>query len=178
LANIRVARRSGLVLRGGRNRRQTFWVAMASTATAMASLSPVLFSGFSAAVLALRPFTIVRIRGWMSLASDQSIAVENYGAALAMAVVSDQALAIGVTAVPTPQAEKDSDMWFMFEELGGTINAVTSTGISGSSQSKEIDSRAMRKVNDGQDVSLVGEGVSGLAGSTLFKGGRILVKLH
>jgi len=34
--------------------------------------------------------------------SDQFVATEGYEIAIGMAVVSDQALAIGVTAVPTP----------------------------------------------------------------------------
>jgi len=178
MANIRTARRSGLVLRGGRNRRETSWIDMATTFTTLASGTPVLFSGFSASVLALRPFTIVRVRGWLSLSSDQATALENYAASFGLAIVSDQALAIGITAVPTPQAEKDSDLWFLYEELAGRIQAVTSTGISDAAPQKSIDTRAMRKVEDGQDVATVMESLSGFRGCIMSKGGRMLIKLH
>jgi len=178
MANLRVGRRSGRIFRGGRSVRETAWVNIATTSTGLAPSTGVLFSGFSAAALGLRPFTIVRVRGWLSLSSDQSIAVETYAGSLGMAVVSDQAFAIGVTAVPTPQTDKDSDLWFVYEELAGTIIAVTSTGIDGGTVSKAFDSRAMRKVEDGQDVAIVVEGAAGFSGSTLNKGGRMLIKLH
>jgi hypothetical protein len=44
--------------------RETLWMGIAASDTALASASSVvLFGGFSAAQLALRPFTIVRTRG-------------------------------------------------------------------------------------------------------------------
>ena len=178
MPNLNIARRSGLVLRGGRNIRATSWVSLGTTFTTLASGTPVLFTGFSASVLAVRPFTIVRVRGWLSLSSDQAVAGENYAASLGLAVVSAEALAIGVTAVPTPQAEKDSDLWFLYEELSGRVSAVTSTGISDASPSTRIDSKAMRKVEDGQDVAVLEESLNAFPGCIMGKGGRMLIKLH
>ncbi len=176
MANLRVGRRSGLVLRGGRQRRQTRWIGMTPTFTTLGAATPVLFAGFDAASLALRPFTIVRLRGWFSAVSDQTIANERYNVAFGLAVVSEQALAIGVTAVPTPEADRESDLWFLYEELGGGIQAVTSTGLSEAHLSMKLDSRAMRKVEDGQDIATVFE--TTFAGCIAYKGGRMLVKLH
>jgi len=177
MANVRRSRAGGYN-RAGKSRRESFWVGILGTSTALVSGTPVLFTGFSAAVLALRPFTIVRSRGWLSISTDQAIASEDFAGALAFAVVSDQALAIGVTAVPTPVADIDSDLWFVYEKIGGRVTAVTSTGISGSLVTKPFDSRAMRKVEDGQDVAILEESETGFDGAVMQKGGRMLIKLH
>jgi len=66
----------------------------------------------------------------------------------------------------------------VYEELSGRIQAVTSTGISDAAPAKEIDSRAMRKVEDGEDIATVEESLSGFRGCIMGKGGRLLVKLH
>ncbi len=178
MANIVRRRRSGLVLRGGRDRRETSWVPFAFTSTVLAASTPVLFTGFSAGVLVLRPFTVTRLRGWMSLSSDQTTAQERYAAALGLAIVSDQALAVGVTAVPTPVAEADSDLWFLWQSLSGSMLAVTSTGLSDTQPTVVLDSRAMRKVEDGQDIAVVQEASGGSAGCVLQRSGRLLITLH
>ncbi len=178
MANLRIARRSGLVLRGGRNRRDTLWGGVVFTSNTLVADTPILFGGLSAAGLALRPFTIIRVRMAVNVSSDQSVAVENYAAAIGMAVVSDQALAVGVTAVPTPASEFDSDLWFMYQSFAGRISAVTSTGINDSSPTVNVDSRAMRKVEEGQDLALVVEAFTGSLGCQLGKVGRFLLKLH
>ena len=138
----------------------------------------IIFS-LNAAALALRPFTIVRSRFLLSVISDQIVASENYGGALGMAVVSDQAVAVGVTAVPTPITDMGSDLWFLHQLFFASVHIEEATG-NGSflrSTNIEIDSKAMRKVDIGQDLVIVGE----LALSSGFKltvGGRMLVKVN
>ena len=51
--------------------------------------------------------------------SDQSAATELFIGNLGLAVVSDQATAVGVTAVPTPATDRGSDLWFLIEEGPG-----------------------------------------------------------
>ena len=181
MANIRTARRSGFVLRDGKNRRETFWVGIAPTTTTLATATPVLFTGFGADSLALRPFTIIRTRGVLNLSSDQVAATEPYLAAFGMAVVSDQALAVGVTAVPTPINEAGSDLWFLYESLTGAFTFGDATGrIDSAGTFKEFDSKAMRKVEDGQDLAIVMEasGAGTFEGCNMAKHGRMLIKLH
>jgi len=179
VANIRTARRSGLVLRGGRNRRESAWVSIATTRTNITAPSTaVLFTGFSAAALALRPFTIVRVRGQMHLSSDQLANSESYQASLGLAVVSDQALAIGVTAVPTPETDRDSDLFFVYESLSGEFSVSSAISILESGHGKDFDSKAMRKVEDGQDVALTIETSSISNGVFFSKQARMLIKLH
>ena len=125
MANIRTARRSGLVLRGGRNIRETRWgsTPTATFAIGTAQGSLILFS-LDAAFLALRPFTIVRERINWYCRSDVVTGGELWGAAIGGCVVSDQAVAIGVTAVPTPIIDQSSDLWYFYDEnygrFGGT----------------------------------------------------------
>jgi len=173
-----MARKSGFVRRHGVMRRETSWVGVAGTSTALASAgTAVLFTGFGATVLALRPFTIVRTRGFFTIRSDQTAATEDYGAALGAAVVSEQALAIGVTAVPTPIADQESDLFFLYERLGASLVVADATGID-STKSMSFDSKAMRRVEEGSDVAMSVESDAFSAGVQCLKGGRILIKLH
>ncbi len=79
MANIRTARRSGLVLRGGRNIRNTLWGGLTPAATSIAGSSGAnLVNVTGASLLALRPWTVVRFHGYWSVNSDQVAATENY----------------------------------------------------------------------------------------------------
>ncbi len=112
MANVRIARRSGRVFRGGGARRQTQWIGGAFlTSTIAAADTAVQVQVFNAAALALRPFTIIRTRGWLSISSDQTTTSENQELVYGVAVVTDQANAIGVTAVPTPSYSYVSHNW-------------------------------------------------------------------
>ncbi len=177
MANIRVARRSGSVLRGGRMRRESLWFGGVdqSTTTSGAS-SAVALTSLNAAALSLRPFTIIRTRGIIRIQSDQAAAAEVQGAAWGACVVSDQSLAIGVTALPTPVTDSGSDLWFGYEWIMSNATDLTDLAIGG--VSKEIDSRAMRKVEDGQDVITVMESAVNTNGLTLRSFSWFLVKLH
>ena len=179
MANIRVARRSGRILRGGRMVRETLWGDVVGTNTGIATpLVPVLLNVTGALFLDLRPFTVVRVRGGMHLQSDQTAGAElqaiNYG----VAVVSDQAVAIGVTAIPTPTADAGSDAWLVYQSLmtshgAGTVDSEQGRFI-------EYDSRAMRRVEDGfQVVFVVETDIAGLTQGVNFRNrARLLIKLH
>ncbi len=177
MANIRTARRSGLVLRGGRNVRETLWLGTQTAETTLAGApTAVLTNSLNAAALALRPFTVVRTRGIIHIHSDQAGADESYGVAVGCCVVSDQAVAIGVTAVPTPVTDKSSDLWLVYESLFQHIEVITSASVLNEGAFKEFDSRAMRKVEEGQDLILVVE--NEVNGVIVITTGRTLVKLH
>ncbi len=173
-----VTRRS---FRGGtRQVRSTVWGAILPTRTSFSGASvTVLFSGFSAAALALRPFTIVRVRGLWHVSSDQEVADEVQHVALGFAVVSDQAIAAGVASVPTPFAEADSDLWFLYELQMTEFLLGSAVGFSGDfGVTREFESKAMRKVDDGQDLAIVMETASTSNGMFVSKAGRFLLKLH
>ncbi len=179
MANIRTSRRSGLVLRGGRNRRETLWLGAPFVATSIgASASAVLAASLNASALALRPFTVVRMHfNWLCI-SDQSGATESFIGNFGQAVVTDQASAIGVTALPTPATDIDSDVWLLHASWIGRFDFIGTGTANQSRASKQIDSKAMRKVEDGFDLVNVVEAGIGGSGVVVETVGRILVKLH
>ena len=180
MANIRSARRSGFILRGGRNVRQMLWIPLATfSSNAIAVSSAVLISSLNAAALALTPFTIVRTRGQIFVASDQVANSENQAINYGHIVVSEQASAIGITAVPTPITEAGSD-FHVFESLMARVQVATAVSMFEIGASKEINSKAMRKVDSGEDLIEVVETPAGgpTQGIEFRSYWRALIKLH
>jgi len=179
VANLRVGRRSGLVLRGGRNRRDTLWIGSPSTDTTIAAANTaVLILSLGAAGLALRPFTVVRVRCYWHLKSDQTANTEAWGASIGYAVVSDQASAIGVTAVPTPETDKSSDLWMLHATRYGQYSVSSAIGVLEQGFGENIDSKAMRKVQEGEDFITVLETPNITGSARVLQSDRILLKLH
>ncbi len=102
MANIRTSRRGGRVFRGGRSVRETLWVDVGHTLDTQlsASATAALINSGNAALFALAPFTIVRVRGVWLCRSDQSAATETFAGSLGYAIVSQQAVAVGISAPP------------------------------------------------------------------------------
>jgi len=177
MANVNIGRKSGFIKRSGVMRRESLWGSWDTVQTTLSGApTAAITNSLNATALALRPFTIVRFRGWMHVVSDQIAATETYIGDVAMAVVSEQASALGVTAVPTPLTDKGSDLFFVYEQLGTRLQFADATGFINNGVSKEIDSKAMRKVNGDQDVVMVVE--NEIAGCVITTTGRFLVKLH
>ncbi len=136
-----------------------------------------LINSFNAATLATRPFTIVRVRGFFGIRSDQISTDEDYDAALGYAVVTDQASAIGVTAVPTPHTDQSSDMFFVYEALMGRHRTQSAVGFEENALTwMHYDSKAMRKVNDDQDLVVVIESSAISVGTQVHHTARLLIK--
>ncbi len=178
MANVRTSRRSGFITRNGVQRRETLWVGIPRAAdTLAASATAALSQSFNAAVLALRPFTIVRTRMQWLTHSDQSAASESFVGNIGLAVVSDQAVAVGVTAIPTPATDLDSDLWFVSEQWPSRFTLVGSD-VTENITPRTIDSKAMRKVEGGQDLIIAVEAGIGGSGVVVIHTGRMLIKLH
>jgi len=179
MARISTGRKSGLILRGGSMRRETSWLDFPFAQTTIAAASTAaLLGSFTASALALRPFTIVRTRGILQCSSDQQAASEAWGLSYGLAVVSEQASAIGITAVPTPITDQSSDLFFVYESLYGRFQFQNATGTIESGAFKEWDSKAMRKVNDSEDLVVVAETPAFVGSALIIDGFRMLVKLH
>ena len=179
MANNRRARRS--FIRGGRSVRETQWLELEEVAFSLPSAnSAVVLLSLTTAEKALRPFTIMRTRGMWHIESDQTAATEISQVALGAAVVSDQASAIGVTAVPTPEIDKASDLWFLYESIISSFVVISAIGaFEPAGVTQQFDSKAMRKVEDGEDVVFVVEnGALAADGAIGRLTGRVLIKLH
>ena len=162
-----------------RARRQSDWFSVQWVGNTLTVAGGTLYSSLSAAALALRPFTIVRTRLLVTVRSDQEIATEDQFGAIALAVVSDQAAAIGVTAIPTPITDLDSDLFFVHQMVANSWQFSTAVGSGQRFASYDVDSKAMRKVNADQDVVMVGEvDTNAGSGMLLAAGGRMLIKTH
>ena len=176
---IRTSRKSGFIQRNGVMRRETVWFQFPFVnSTLAASATAVIQTSLNAAALLLRPFTVVRTRMQLLVLSDQSAATEIFIGNYGMCVVSDQATAIGVSAVPTPATDQGSDLWFLIEAVINEFKLIGTDVIAQSGGSKAIDSKAMRKVDIGQDIVTVAEAGIGESGCRVLTTGRMLVKLH
>ncbi len=174
-----MARKSGFVRRHGRMVRETLWAPIPIEVNALGGSGVALLYTASAAEDALRPYTIVRTHLTFQIVSDQTIASESQEMAIGFCVVSDQASAIGVTAVPTPITDLESDAWYLHQFLYNDFVLLDSTGFQDAgSRFLQVDSKAMRKVEDGFDNVVTIESFSGSDGMIVVTAGRQLLKLH
>ena len=159
-------------------KRLTSWFQFVLTATTLTAAGGTIIFSLNAAALAMRSFTIVRTRFELQLQSDQAAAIEFQHVAFGMAVVSDQASAVGVTAVPTPATDLGSDLWFVLQLMYADESNLTDCTRGGTNMT--VDSKAMRKVDIGQDLVVVAELVTsaGGGGASFVSGGRMLVKVN
>jgi len=153
-----------------RQSRLTTWFQFTPVATTITGAGGNVIFSLNAAALALRPFTVVRSRFMCKVVSDQEAATESQIGAWGIAVVSDQAVAIGVTAVPTPITDMGSNLWLLHQlYMAGDTSAPRG-------EVYETDSKAMRKVEIGQDLVVVVELSAAGDGQVVTIGGRMLVK--
>ncbi len=137
---------------------------------------PVLVSTLNAAALALRPFTILRTRVLLYVESDQSAASERNQGVYSKTVVSEAAAAAGIGSIPTPITEPDAS-YFVYQPFAFNFDLGDATGFIVTVQEYEIDSKAMRKVgNDDQLVGIVELQTSN--GAIIAIQGRTLIQLH
>ena len=125
-----------------------------ATELTIASDTKVLLGSF---ILSNPPLgeTILRTRCRLWVRSDQAAAIEPQTGAFGLIVVTDRAVAAGAASIPGPATDGGDDGWFVHQQI---IQASASTGISGVGY--EIDSKAMRKVEDGGEIAIVIENLS------------------
>jgi len=176
-----MARKSGFVRRHGRMVRETLWAPIPlEVNTLNTGGDAILIYGATAAEDALRPYTVVRTHLYLSIVSDQLAALEEQICAIGFCIVSDQASAIGVAAVPTPITDLGSDAWYLHQIISSTFVVGDATGFQdGGNKDMNVDSKAMRKVEDGFDnVVTIESLVTVSEGVRVTTGGRQLLKLH
>ena len=158
-------------------RRSTEWGTFAQTAAVtVPAASDVLVATFPAATLApVTPGTIVRVRGTVLWNSDQVAANEVQFGAFAIGVVGDPAATAGVASVPVPSVVGwGDDLFFMtmaLQNIGASGITVTRQNI----LAIEFDSKAMRKINDGEALAVTASNW-GATGAEIAVSFRILFK--
>ena len=176
------SRRRTAVVSGVVSRRKTAWASSpdVTALTNMAANTILLTGTANAALLALRPFTIVRVRGELWVQSDSVATTRVPFGALGFAVVSDTAAALGVTAVPAPIADEGSGLWFVYQYFLASRTLLTAVGFNGSEEfgRYSFDSKAMRKVDIGADIAVVMQNRAAVGGMNFVLKYRLLVKLH
>jgi len=127
--------------------------------------------------------TIVRIRGelviWLSATTSAGDGFTSFG--VGIGVVSADAFAIGVTAMPSPEGDPDWPGWMYYSRHGSLVDVTTETIGRGplSAVRIPIDTKAMRKFRINEvvfgSVHMIGE--IGTAVASFVMSTRQLVKL-
>ena len=160
-------------------RRQTEWLSLAAP-DAFTTLNPnskIQFStGLTATELDKLPFTITRTIGLLVVKSDQVAVQENTFGAMGICVVSERALTVGITALPDPLTEANADFWFVFEPWSVIREVSNNSGTM--SYMKVFDSRAQRKVEEGEQLAFIIANSNSGFGIQFGISLRMLIKLH
>ena len=165
--------------RGGAPRRQTEWLSLAAqpSYTSLNPNSKIQFSlGLSATELDKLPFTITRTIGLLAVKSDQVAVQESTQGAMGICVVSERALTTGITALPDPITEANADFWFVFEPW--TVIREVSNNYGTLSYVKMFDSRAQRKIEEGEQLAFIMANSNSGFGVQFGIQLRMLIKLH
>ena len=124
--------------------------------------------------------TIVRVRGSLQAYLKTTAAADDgFHCAVGLALVTDEAFAVGATAVPGPISEIDWDGWmyhriFDVHATGGTASDTIGLSVA----QFEVDSKAMRKWDEGNTLMAVVEVVEGTTATmSVWFDTRILIKL-
>ena len=160
--------------------RKTFWLSGSVVEVTLGGAnSAALLTSLNTAALALRPFTVVRSRGYWGVHSDQVAADESQQVHYGETVVSEEALAVGISAVPTPVAQTGSS-WIVFEGIVQRFEVVSNTGVYPNMipQMHSFDSKAMRKIEEGDQLISVVENTGTSEGTVIVVFTRTLIKLH
>ena len=163
-------------------RRQTQWggSALKTTEIAAPANTTILDQSFTAAVLDPdTPMTVVRTRGILSIRTDQVIATEQPFGALGFMVVNENARVAGVASLLTPYTDALAEQWFVHQYWHTGILFGDATGIQAPPFREYVfDSKAMRKVGEGEAIVILLENNSALHGATYLLDFRILFKMH
>ena len=171
-----MARRRGGVPFRGSQKRLTEWSSLADQSYVdVGSGASVLLSSVSFE----DPGTIVRSRGIFSIRAQSPITGDlDIGGAFGVGLVSAEALAIGITALPKPHADADWGGWMVWRPFQYFIEFGDGTGVNMFSNDwmLEIDSKAMRKVEPNSAMVFVVESQVGVF--SVAEKVRLLLKLH
>ncbi len=163
-------------------RRKTSWeLGPGGTATTSVSASVAGFLGSAVSLVSgVAATTVVRIRGqfdiYMTLAT---AANDGFQGAIGIGLATTQAVAAGIASVPTPITDAGDENWLFWHVVSVHNPQASSVAFARSSfQSLIVDSKAMRKFEDGMSLYAAFELVEIPAASAeMFFDSRMLLKL-
>ena len=122
--------------------------------------------------------TLMRLRGRMSVHLLTATSVgDGFQGAFGIGKVQAAAFDAGVASVPTPITEAAADIWIYHTFFGVHANATSAPFGDLSTFEIEVDSKAMRKWDDGEVIFAAIEVVEiGAATANMFFDSRVLVK--
>ena len=170
--------------RSGGTRRKTQWNGTAVSAVGFQSVgtsSKVIVAEITAAGFAVigTPLTLIWTRGQFAFWSDQIAGSEDQIGAFGIAIVSEQARAAGAASVLGPQINSDWDGWLFWHAITARMEFISAVGLEPHFATVvEIDSKAMRKVEDNMGMVIVAENASASTVFDLAINIRTLFKLH
>ena len=173
----RFARRSSNLRRGPR--RVTEWVGGENVLSAPTGLSE---NSTTIHMVQTAPpvGTIIRCRGYFKGFTDQNTDTQTPFGAIGIAVVTANAFAAGVAAIPAPYSDSGSEKWLYHAYWGSHIQragAASGDGVTLQIADIEIDSKAMRKVTGDDVIVFMVENQSALDAMLYLFNVRMLFKL-
>ena len=148
-----------------RSRPNRSWGGVATPAfVTIPAASKVLIGGFLANNAGIDE-TIMRVVGKMAVKTDQDAGTEFQIGALGMMVVTDAALAVGITAIPGPVTDINDDGWFLYVPIVQAIQVASSIGLDAQAGvGYDFNSRGRRIVELGSNVVIVVENIHATQG--------------
>ena len=145
--------------------------------TITAASTKVLFGGFQQAT-ASNDVVLERFHGVIQLVSDQAAGTENQQCAFGAILVSNDAFGVGITAIPGPLSDAESD-WAVHQMMVNRYIVSTAVGFdSVAGRLFAIDGKARRRVPAGYTLAMVYETGAISDGCFLTAGFRALFRLR
>ena len=106
--------------------------------------------------------TVRRTHVQLYVQSDQAVSPEVHIGALGFVIATDAALAAGAASIPGPVTDASDDGWFVwmpFQDVG-----IIGGQQRGNINEWEVDSKAMRKIQEGYGIAVMIENASAVVG--------------
>ena len=142
-------------IRSSQRRRKGWDFGPGGTGATVVNSSSAAFTGSSLSAL-VDGLTLARLRGRLqAYLSAGDAANSGFSGAFGIGVTTQSAVAAGITAVPTPVTEQDWDGWIYWTPI--QVFAHAAADLEFAKVDMEIDTRAMRKLNENSSIYAVVE---------------------
>lgn len=158
----RGTRSSGYPIRQRTSSPNRAWAGFSSaTAVTVAATSKVLIATATPLNLGI-DLTILRTRGWLCYFAGTPTADRFISGAFGIMIVKDLAAAAGVASLPGPATDASDDSWFVHEWFISQLEFGTAVGMEPNfGNSRSFDSKAKRKIEEGEVAVAVVENLTG-----------------